>query len=118
MVTGAMGLPEKGFSLRSRAWLELVWMLSVTAVAGLPAATVAGEKVAVAPGGRPLTLKLIASGRMVAPVPGLSIRLKLAVPPGVVLAVLLPEPVPRVNPAIATVTLVVTVAAAKFPLAA
>jgi hypothetical protein len=87
-------------------------MLSITVVAGLPAAIVAGEKVAVAPGGRPLMLKRIVSGKVV-PAPGLSIRLKLAAPPGVVLA-LLPEPLPvptlRLNPVAATVKLVVTVA--------
>ena len=71
----------------------------------------AGEKVAVAPGGRPLMLKRIVSGK-VAPAPGLAIRLKLAALPGVVLA-LLPEP-PLVaalilNPVATTAKLVVTV---------
>lgn len=81
----------------------------------------AGEKVAVAPGGRPLMLKRIVSGK-VAPAPGLTIRLKLAAPPGVVLAVpsgpplapALPDPplVPALilNPVATTVKLVVTVA--------
>jgi len=47
--TGGKGPPEKGFSLRA-VWLLLVWMVSVTGVAALPAGMVEGEKVAVAPG--------------------------------------------------------------------
>jgi len=46
--TGAKGPPEGGFSLRA-VWL-LVWIVRVTGVTALPAAMVAGEKVAVAPG--------------------------------------------------------------------
>ena len=57
--TGAKDPPE-GFSLRA-VWL-LVWMVSVTGVTALPAAMVAGEKVAVAPVGRPVALKVNASG--------------------------------------------------------
>ena len=58
---GANGLPKEGFSLRA-VWLLLVWMVSVTGVAALPAGMVAGEKVAVAPGGRPVALKFTGSG--------------------------------------------------------
>src|SRR5271163_4902466 len=38
------------------------WMVSVTGVVAAPAAIDEGEKVAVAPGGRPLTLKAIDAG--------------------------------------------------------
>ena len=58
--TGAKGPPEEVFSLRA-VWL-LVWMVRVTDVAPLPAGMVAGEKVAVAPGGNPSALKLTGSG--------------------------------------------------------
>jgi hypothetical protein len=37
-------------------------MVSITGVAALPAGIVAGEKVAVAPDGRPVALKVNASG--------------------------------------------------------
>jgi hypothetical protein len=46
---------------------------------------VAGEKVAVAPVGKPEMLKVIALGKVV-PVAGVSERAKVAVPPGVVVA--------------------------------
>jgi hypothetical protein len=59
--TGANGLREEGFSLRA-VWLLLVWIVSVTDVAALPAGMVAGEKVAVAPGGRPIALNVTALG--------------------------------------------------------
>jgi hypothetical protein len=59
--TGANGPPEKSLSLRA-VWLLLVRIVSVTGVAALPAGIVAGEKVAVAPGGRPVALKVNASG--------------------------------------------------------
>jgi hypothetical protein len=48
----------------------------------------AGEKVAVAPAGRPLTVRVNASGK-VEPVPGVRERLKAAAPPGGVVAVAL-----------------------------
>jgi hypothetical protein len=64
-------------------------MVSVTEVAPLPAAMVAGEKVAVAPVGRPETLNVIALWKVV-PVAGVSERAKVAVPPGVVVAELEP----------------------------
>jgi hypothetical protein len=59
--TGANGLTEEGFSLRA-VWLLLVQMVSMTGVAPLPATIVDGEKVAVAPGGRPVALKVSVSG--------------------------------------------------------
>ena len=58
-----------------------VWMLSVTGVIALPAAIVAGEKVAVEPVGRPVTENVIGSRKVVAPA-GASVRLKLATEPG------------------------------------
>jgi hypothetical protein len=59
-VAGASGAPGKGFSLRA-VWL-LVWMVRATEVGPLPAGIVAGEKVAVAPGGNPNTLNVTALG--------------------------------------------------------
>jgi hypothetical protein len=40
----------------------IVWMVMVTGVGSLPAGIVAGEKVAVAPAGKPVALKASASG--------------------------------------------------------
>ena len=69
-----------GCSLRAAVVVFAVWMVSVTGVTALPAAMVAGEKVAVAPVGRPVTENVIASGKVV-PVSA-SVRLKLAPNPG------------------------------------
>jgi hypothetical protein len=55
-------------------------MLSVTLVAPLPAAIVCGEKVAVAPAGRPEAAKVIVGS--VVPTVGLTARGKTAVSPG------------------------------------
>jgi hypothetical protein len=89
-------------------------MVSVTDVAALPAGIVAGEKIAVAPGGNPDAPKVTASGWVALP-PGESMRVKVAAAPGATVAVPEVEPVPEpevsVKPA-ATVKLVVAVAAA------
>jgi hypothetical protein len=54
------GLPGVGCSLCA-VCVFAVWMLSVTGVIALPAAIVAGEKVAVEPVGRPVTENVIGS---------------------------------------------------------
>jgi hypothetical protein len=93
-------------------WLLLVWMVSVTDVAALPAGIVAGEKVAVAPEGNPDAVKVTASGYVALPL-GENVRVKVAAAPGATVAVPEVDPVPEVSakPA-ATVKLVVAVAAA------
>jgi hypothetical protein len=55
----------------------------VTDVAALPFATVAGEKVAVAPVGRPVAAMVTGSINMVVPDPGVNVRANVAVAPAV-----------------------------------
>jgi hypothetical protein len=47
------GPPRKGFALCAVCWLT-VWMVMMTGVDPVAAGRVAGEKVAVAPGGKPV----------------------------------------------------------------
>ncbi len=101
-----------GFASRAVCGL-MVWMVMVTGVAPLPAGIVAGEKVAVAPAGKPVALKVTASGK-VDPEPGANVRLKAAAPPGSTVSTAEPALGVSVKPkaAAATVKLVVAVAAA------
>ena len=87
-------------------------MLNVTFVSGLPAGSVAGENVAVAPVGRPVTVKFSGFGK-VFPDPGLTVNPKVAVPPGATVALpeLEPEATLIIKP-VTTVTLVVVEAGA------
>src|ERR1700723_3864501 len=90
-------------------------MLNATVAAALPKVMGdAGEKVAVAPAGRPVTANVIGSVRVV-PVTGVSMRLKLAVAPAATLMLLFAADSVKGR---TTMKLVVAVAAVKFPLAA
>jgi hypothetical protein len=82
-------------------------MLSVTDVAALAAAIVAGEKFAVAPVGRPAAVNVTPLGRVVPA--GVSMKLKLAIAPGTTVVLVAEVPATRLkgNP---TVKLVVAVA--------
>jgi hypothetical protein len=63
--------------------------VSVTGVAPAPAGTVAGENVAVAPAGSPVTVRSIAAEN-VSPLAGVRTSEYVALPPGVVVAVVEP----------------------------
>ena len=88
--------------------------MSVIGVGALPAAMVAGEKVAVAPVGRPLALKVNVSGKVDAPL-GVKVRVKVASAPAVTVAdpelELVPDPEESAKPG-ATVKLEFAVAGA------
>ena len=57
------------------------WMVSVTMVVPEPAGTLFGEKIAVAPAGRPLADRAMALGKTAAPFAGLMVKVIPAVPP-------------------------------------
>ena len=59
----------------------MVWIDRETFVVPKPAAMLLGLKVAVAPGGSPLAVSVIAAGRVVLPV-GVTTKLYVARPPG------------------------------------
>ena len=59
----------------------------VTVVEPAPDAMEVGEKVAVAPFGKPLTVNVIAAGKVVAGETGLTIKVKVAAKPGSMVAV-------------------------------
>ena len=83
----------------------------MTGVAAPPEATVAGEKVAVAPVGRPVAAKVTGSINALVPEPGVNVRAKVAVAPGItVMPVGAPVAVANVNSP-AAVKLVFAVAA-------
>jgi hypothetical protein len=71
-------------------------MDSVTFVNDDPADRVDGVRVPVAPGGRPLKLKVTGAGK-VAPFEGPSAKVYVAIPPGTTVceALLLPPPLPE-----------------------
>jgi hypothetical protein len=70
-------------------------MLSVTDVAALPAAIVAGEKFAVAPVGRPVAVNVTPSAKVVPA--GISMKLKPAVAPGATVVLVAEVPAARLK---------------------
>jgi len=58
------------------------WMFNATVAAPEPAGTLAGEKLAVAPAGRPLAENAIAFANVPAPFAGLTVTVSPTVPPG------------------------------------
>jgi hypothetical protein len=82
-------------------------MLSVTDVAALPAAIVAGEKFAVAPVGRPVAVNVTPSGKVIPT--GVSMKLNPAVAPGATVVFVAEVPAARLKGS-PTVKLVVAVA--------
>ena len=110
----AKGSRPEGF-LCFPVWL-LVWIVSVTGVTGLPAAIDAGENVAVAPGGRPLMLKVILPVKVVAP-SGVKVSGKVAAAPAATVASDVEPELGAIPTVVATIKLAVSDPAEKFTLA-